>query len=175
MSFVHLHGNWVTEMEHNCFSFTSPPLPQLLTNAWPLQTWMTPQSTGPNPSQISSTASDPLSVSVQTQTHGASGWFYLPAAHPEQRNNLSAQGGPALNTNPPPLPQPGNHWRCSGAEGWDCDTHSKLWRRFKFGHWSRGRTVKCLNAIYNFNWMYLTICKPKVLHFMPSYQHFNSC
>lgn len=44
---------------------SSLPLLQLLTNDWPVQTWMTRWLTGPNPSQINPTSSEPLSVSLQ--------------------------------------------------------------------------------------------------------------
>lgn len=64
---------------------------QLLTDAWPARTWITPQSTAPNPSRISPTSSEPLSVSPQTQTHGAHRRSYLPGAHPELRTTWRHQ------------------------------------------------------------------------------------
>lgn len=113
------------------------PLPQRLSNAWPLQTWTTPESTGPNLLQISSTFSKPLSISTNTHTPT------LPAgAHPE-RNVVR---GLALDANPPRLPQPGSRRMCSG----DCDVLLKQNFKKHFKTWAKYlHAVKSLTVIYN--------------------------
>lgn len=111
------------------------PLPQRLSNAWPLQTWTTPESTGPNLSQISSTFSKPLSISTNTHTQT------LPAAAHPERNVVR---GLALDANPPRLPQPGSRRMCSGPRLWHFirAKHFKTWAKYL-------HAVNSLTVIYN--------------------------
>lgn len=131
--FVFQHfGMWLTSGQYHNPSLTVPPLllPRLSDSHTPgqLRLRRLHGERGQVPHRL---ASAPRWSTEPCGARGETRRLDLPDARPELKGKLDSGRRLCTRSDPPRLPQPGNHWRCSRAKRWNWSIHSwpseRLW------------------------------------------------